>query len=103
MYDSMSVEGSSVRLKFKYVFGGLIAKDGELKGFLIAGDDKKFVPAMAKIEGDNVLVSSDKVAKPAAVRYAWANDPECNLYNKAGLPAVPFRTDTWPGVTEGKR
>ncbi|HLX64817.1 MAG TPA: sialate O-acetylesterase [Planctomycetota bacterium] len=102
MYDSMSVEGSAIRLKMKYTFGGLVAKDGDLKGFAIAGDDKKFEWANAKIDGDSIVVSSDKVAKPVAVRYAWADNPDCNLYNKANLPAVPFRTDNWKGVTEGR-
>ena len=102
MYDSMAVDGANAKLKFKHVFGGLEAKDGELKGFAIAGEDKKFYWATAKIDGDTVVVSSDKVAKPMAVRYAWADNPECNLYNKANLPAVPFRTDTWPGMTDGK-
>jgi len=67
---------------------------GELKQFAIAGRNKKFVWAKAKIEGDNVIVSSDKVLKPVAVRYAWADNPEgANLYNKDGLAASPFRTD----------
>jgi len=99
MYDSMKIEGDKVRLTFRHVNGGLVAKGGVLKGFAIAGDDRKFVWADAKIDGDTVVVHSDKVAKPKAVRYAWADNPECNLYNKAGLPASPFRTDDWPGVT----
>ncbi len=94
VYDSMAVEGNTVRLKFKHMHGGLDAKGGDLKGFAIAGDDKKWVWADAKIDGDTIVVSSKDVAKPVAVRYAWANNPICNLYNKAGLPAVPFRTDT---------
>ena len=99
-YDSMQADGGKIKLKLKYVGGGLTIKDGDtLKGFSIAGDDKKFVWADAKIDGDSIVVSSDKVAAPVAVRYAWADNPECNLYNKAGLPAVPFRTDEWPGVT----
>ena len=57
----------------------------------------------AKIEGDTVVVSSDEVSEPAAVRYGWANNPVCNLYNKEGLPASPFRTDDWPGVTVDKK
>jgi sialate O-acetylesterase len=97
MYESMKVEGDKVRLKFKHVGGGLMAKGGEkLTGFAVAGEDKKFVWADAKIEGDAVVVSAKDVAKPVAVRYAWADNPECNLYNKADLPAVPFRTDDWP-------
>jgi len=65
-------------------------------GFFIAGDDKKWVEAEAAIDGESVLVSSPRVPKPAAVRYGWANSPRCNLYNKEGLPASPFRTDDWP-------
>lgn len=103
MYQSMSTEGNAIRLHFKHVEGGLVARDGELKGFAIAGDDKKFVWAKARIEGNDIVVSSDNLAKPVAARYGWANNPEVNLYNKANLPAVPFRTDTWPGVTDEKK
>jgi len=103
MYDSMKIEGDAIRLTFKHVDGGLVARGGELKGFAIAGDDRRFVWADAKIDGDTILVRSDKVAKPKAVRYAWADNPECNLYNKADLPASPFRTDDWPGVTADQK
>jgi len=102
LYDSFTADGNKAVVKFKYAFGGLKAKDGDLKGFAVAGDDKKFVWATAKIDGETVVVSSDKVAKIAAVRYAWADNPDADLYNGANLPAVPFRTDTWAGVTEGK-
>lgn len=61
--------------------------------------DRAFVWAEARIAGDTVVVSSPRVARPVAVRYAWADNPACNLGNRAGLPAVPFRTDDWPGVT----
>jgi sialate O-acetylesterase len=93
----MKVEGNRVRLSFTHVGGGLEAKGGEpLKGFAIAGADKKFVWAEARIEKDTVVVSSPTVANPVAVRYAWADNPEgCNLFNKEGLPASPFRTDDW--------
>ena len=67
----------------------------KLIGFFVAGEDRKWVGAEAKIEGDSVVVSSAQVAKPVAVRYGWANSPRCNLYNKEGLPASPFRTDDW--------
>ncbi len=98
--ESSSVAGDSVRIRFKHAEGGLVAKGGEtLKGFAVAGEDRKFVWAEARIDGDSVVVRSDKVTKPVAVRYAWADNPECNLCNKAGLPASPFRTDDWPGVT----
>jgi len=115
MYKSMKVDGDKVVLAFDHVGGGLVVgkKDGlapmqavaggELKGFSIAGDDKKFVWADAAIVGDTVVVSSKDVAKPASVRYAWSNNPECNLYNKEGLPASPFRTDEWKGVTADKQ
>lgn len=93
IYRSMRVEGSKVRIFFDHVGSGLLAKDGELKGFAIAGKDKKFVWAKAKIEGETVLVWSEQVSEPVAVRYAWADKPHCNLYNKEGLPALPFRTD----------
>ncbi len=94
MYESMQVEGSAIRLKFSHLGGGLVAKGGALKYFTVAGADKKFVWAEAKIEGETVVVSSPLISAPVAVRYAWADNPEgSNLYNAAGLPAVPFRTD----------
>jgi sialate O-acetylesterase len=97
MYDSMKVEGNKIRLKFKHTGAGLIAKDGPvLTGFALAGPDRKFVWASAKIEGDTVVVWNDSISQPAAARYAWANNPECNLFNKENLPASPFRTDDWP-------
>ena len=99
----MKVEGGKVRLTFKHTGGGLVAKDGPCKGFAVAGKDKRFVWADATIDGDTVVVSSADVAQPVAVRYAWANNPVCNLYNKEGLPASPFRTDDWPGVTGPRR
>ena len=93
-YATMAVEGNAIRVKFDHVAGGLVAKGGPLKTFAIAGEDHRFVWADARIDGDGVIVSSASVAKPTAVRYAWADNPEgCNLYNDAGLPAVPFRTD----------
>jgi sialate O-acetylesterase len=95
LYDSMRVEGRVIRIRFKYVGGGLQAKDGELRGFSIAGADKKFHWATAHIDGDSVVVSSTDVNSPMAVRYAWGDSPECNLFNTEGLPASPFRTDDW--------
>jgi sialate O-acetylesterase len=100
LYKYMEINGNKAILHFDHVGGGLVAHGEHLNGFAIAGVDKKFVWAEAKIEGDTIVVSSDKVAEPAAVRYAWADNPVCNLYNKAGLPASPFRTDTWPGLTD---
>ena len=104
IYKSMKVEQiegkSQIRLSFDHVGGGLVARGDEvLKGFAVAGEDKKFVWADAKVDGPTIVVSSDKVSKPVAVRYAWADNPVCNLYNKEGLPATPFRTDDWPGIT----
>ena len=98
-YAAMKVQGNKVILSFTHLGGGLVAKDGALKGFTIAGADKKFVNAQAEIQGDKIVVCCDQVAKPAAVRYGWANFPVVNLWSKAGLPASPFRTDDWPGVT----
>jgi sialate O-acetylesterase len=102
-FKSAKVEGGAMRLGFDSVGGGLVAKDGALKGFAIAGEDKKFVWAEAKIDGETVVVSSPQVAKPVAVRYGWENNPDATLFNKEGLPAGPFRTDDWPGVTDGKK
>jgi sialate O-acetylesterase len=99
---SMTVEANKIRLQFKHVNGGLIAKGGELTGFAIAGADRKFVWAKAKIEGSSVVVWNESIARPVAVRYAWADNPARNLYNQAGLPGSPFRTDNWPGITAGK-
>ncbi|NLX59607.1 MAG: sialate O-acetylesterase [Phycisphaerae bacterium] len=84
-------EGGAVRLSFDSVGGGLVAKGETLKGFTVAGADGKYVWAQAKIDGATVVVSSDAVAEPVSVRYAWADNPECNLYNAEGLPASPFQ------------
>jgi sialate O-acetylesterase len=97
VYQSMTVDGHSIRLKFTHVAGGLAARGGPLRSFTIAGGDGAFVPADAKIDGDTVVVSSPAVPNPATVRYAWSNWPEgCNLYNSVMLPAAPFRTDAMP-------
>ena len=98
LYQSMRVEGNKVRLTFSHAAGGLVAKDkyGYLRGFAVAGADQKFVWAPATIEGDAVVVHSDGVPQPVAVRYGWADNPDdVNLYNAEGLPASPFRTDSW--------
>lgn len=92
--ETSVVDMDALRLKFSHANGGLVAKDGPLKTFEIAGADGKFVPAEATIEGDTVTVRSPEVSKPVAARYAWSPYPEgCNFYNAAGLPAAPFRTD----------
>lgn len=89
-----------LQLHFDHADGGLVAKDGELKEFSVAGADRKFHWARAKIEGDTVVVSSPDVPEPQAARYAWQGSPEATLFNGEGLPAGPFRTDDWPLSTE---
>jgi sialate O-acetylesterase len=103
LYESSKIDDQRITIRFKQTGTGLEARGGELKGFAIAGQDRKFHWATASIEGDSVIVSSPEVGAPVAVRYAWAGSPECNLYNKEGLPASPFRTDDWPGVSAGKQ
>jgi len=95
IYQSMKIEGNKIILTFKHIGSGLVGQGGsELKHFAIAGADKKFVWAKAKIEDDKVIVWNDDITDPVAVRYAWADNPEgANLYNKEGLPASSFRTD----------
>ena len=93
LYQAMKTKGGDVSLRFTHTGGGLVAKDGDLRGFTIAGADGKFVPAKAVIQGNNVIVSAEGVTEPKAVRYGWVNSPDVNLFNKEGLPASPFRTD----------
>jgi sialate O-acetylesterase len=97
IYDSMNVEQDKIRLHFNHVYGGLVAGPlaTVLLGFEIAGEDKKFIPGVATIDGGAIVVRSTSVPHPVAVRYAWAMNTFCNLYNQAGLPASPFRTDNW--------
>jgi sialate O-acetylesterase len=108
IYDSMAVEGNKIGITFKYTGSGLVIGAppwtpsgkippiaNELKGFAIAGPEKKWVWAQARISGEQVVVSSDQITNPVAVRYGWADNPPCNLYNKEKLPAMPFRTDDW--------
>ncbi len=93
VYDGMKIEGGKIRVKFSHA-DGLLAKDGTLKWFTIAGADGKFVSADAKIDGKTVVVSSPEIPAPVAARYAWVNFPDGgHLYNSAGLPAAQFRTD----------
>jgi sialate O-acetylesterase len=113
LYRSMQVEEGRIALAFDHAESGLMVgrRTGEveveeadlpLNFFAIAGADRKFVWAEAKIEGQKVVVWSDRVTEPVAVRYAWADNPfGCNLYNRGGLPASPFRTDDWPAVSAG--
>jgi sialate O-acetylesterase len=100
-YKSMHVANGQVRLTFDYA-DGLSAKDGALREFTIAGPDSVFRPAQARIEGHSVVVSSPQVAHPVAVRFGWSKSPMPNLFNGAGLPASPFRTDKWRTPTQGK-
>jgi sialate O-acetylesterase len=104
-YQRMVVHGNTVQLMFAHVGTGLQAKGdaGSLKGFAVAGVDKQFHWAKAQLQGKTITLTCDAVPTPVAVRYDWANNPDGNLYNKEGLPAVPFRTDRWPGVTAGKK
>ena len=100
-YKSFRKEGNRIYVDFTSTGSGLSTKDAkELKGFAVAGKDKKFYWAKAVIEGNEVVVYYDKVAEPIAVRYAWADNPDCNLINSEDLPAVPFRTDEWNGITK---
>ena len=94
LFDSFRVDDNRAVLRFTHVGGGLVAKEGELKGFTLAGPDQVFHPARATIVGDTVEVSTDAVTAPQAVRYAWADVPEGNLFNREGLPASPFATDS---------
>lgn len=100
LYRTYKIENDKIRLYFDHIGTGLIAKGGQtLQGFAVAGEDSNFVWAKAVIEDETVIVSSPNVPKPVAVRYAWADNPLCNLYNQEGLPASPFRTDDWRGIT----
>ncbi|MBV8458079.1 MAG: hypothetical protein JO122_15850 [Acetobacteraceae bacterium] len=93
----------SLRLHFAHTDGGLVVKGEKLEEFSIAGEDRKWVWADARIDGDTVVVSSPSVPNPTQVRYAWQSNPAATLFNGAGLPAAPFRTDTWPGKTDSAR
>jgi sialate O-acetylesterase len=110
-YASMKVQGKQVLITFRNTGSGLVIGSppwtpsghlpptaSELKGFAIAGSDQKWIWAKARINGDQVIVSSEHVPHPVAVRYGWADNPPCNLYNEAKLPAAPFRTDDWMPV-----
>lgn len=106
MFEAVKFENGKAVVSFKFTDGGLTAKDkfGYVKGFEIAAADKKFYYAQAAIEGDKVIVYNDKVKNPVAVRYAWSDAPtDANLYDSAGFPASPFRTDDWRGITVGSK
>lgn len=101
IYRSHSVEDGKVRLEFAHTNNGIFARGGaKVQGFAVAGEDRKFVWADAKLFGDEVVVSSSEVPAPVAVRYGWGDNPVCNLFNGAGLPASPFRTDDWETGTD---
>jgi sialate O-acetylesterase len=101
-YKTVSITGNKATISFDHTGAGLESRGGELKGFIMAGEDRVWHVAKAEIKGNQVEITSDSVAKPVAIRYGWAKYPECNLYNKEGLPASPFRTDRWPGITQPK-
>ncbi len=105
-YDSVSFLNGRAVLFFKYIGKGLIAKDkyGYLRGFEIAGPNRRFYYANASIQGHQIVVSSDSVNNPIAVRYGWSDSPDdINLYNADGFPASPFRTDNWPALTDSEK
>jgi len=113
-YKSLKIEGNKIRITFENIGSGLVIGNPperfftsqnktvpqttatEIKGFAIAGPDQKYVWAKASIEGNEIVIVNDAVSNPVTVRYAWADNPDCNLYNKEGLPAAPFRTDDFP-------
>jgi len=104
VYQFNKIEGKKMLLTFGNSENGIkTADDAAPTGFAIAGADQKFYWAKAIIRGNQIVVSSDQVANPVAVRYAWGNNPVCNLVSNDGLPASPFRTDTWQGITFGKK
>lgn len=102
VFKSMQVRGREAHLEFEPMAAGLRVKGESLEGFTIAGAGRRFFPARAELRGDTVVVWNEQVPEPAAVRYGWAASPVCTLFNTAGLPAAPFRTDDWPGVTQGR-
>ncbi|QKG58849.1 hypothetical protein GKZ68_05325 [Hymenobacter sp. BRD128] len=104
VYAGMSPAGAAIKLKFTQLGSGLAVRgDGALQGFAVAGADHKFHWATAKLVGNEVEVQNPAVPQPVAVRYDWADNPSGNLTNREGLPALPFRTDSWPGSTAGRK
>ena len=103
VYRTYRIEGDKIRIRFDEA-EGLAVRDGRvLRGFAVAGADRRFHWAEAAIDGCDVVVGSPEVPYPLAVRYGWDDNPDCNLINASGLPASPFRTDRWPGITTGKK
>jgi sialate O-acetylesterase len=103
LYRAMQLKGDRIILSFDQVDGGLEARGGRLRGFAICAEDRKFVWANAEIDNGKVIVSTPEIHKPVAVRYGWADYPVVNLFNRAGLPASPFRTDNFPLTTAPKK
>jgi sialate O-acetylesterase len=102
VFDRLSTESGKLRVRFRHAEGLRTVDDAPVVGFAVAGADRKFKWAQAKIDGDTVIVWSPDVPLPIAVRYGWSNNPAVNLINGAGLPASPFRSDDWPGITKPK-
>jgi sialate O-acetylesterase len=108
MFRRMTVRANRVTLEFSHTEGGLVARGGKLAGFAVAGDDGRFVWAKATLDvsrgpghgADTVVVTHPRIRQPVAVRYGWSDNPDCTLFNGAGLPASPFRTDRWPEAGE---
>lgn len=104
LFSGLRVNGGEIVVGFDEVGSGLRTSDGAaVRGFVLAGADRKFIPAEAAIVGRTVVVRSPKVKSPVAVRYAWADSPDCNLFNQEGLPASPFRSDAWPESSFGAK
>src|ERR1035438_8022254 len=99
LFSQVTADGDALRIRFDHAVSGLTARNGELKGFTVAGADEKYVPALAQVAGETVVVSSDSVKDPVYVRYGWAANPDCNLYNGAGLPASPFQAKAFHSGT----
>jgi sialate O-acetylesterase len=96
LYKSMKIQGDAISISFDHVGDGLVSRDDKpLSHFTIAGEDRTFVEAIATIEGNTVVIRAEGVKKPLAVRFGWHQEAEPNLSNKNGLPASPFRTDSW--------
>ncbi len=102
VFRRLRMDGPCLRLTFDHAAGGLVCPDGEIAGFQVAGADRQFRPASARLEADTLVVWSTDVPVPVAARYGWTNAPVASLFNGAGLPASPFRTDAWPGITDDR-
>jgi len=101
MFSSYHIEGSSIRIRFSETGSNIKTNDHlSPREFTIAGPDKQFYNAKAQIQKNEIIVTSDRVINPVAVRYAWSDNPDCNTVNAEGFPVIPFRTDTWKGITE---